>query len=204
MDLIEFAITVILISASGVIAPGPLFVANLSHGIHGGLKTGIKIATGHAIIEFPLIILLGIGVLTGEKIPEFKVIISIIGALALFIFAIIQIKTTLRLKEEKIIKSKNSAIIVGITLSALNPFFIFWWLGIGFKLISDAMMLWAFEGLLILFFFHIWMDFVWLGSTAYFASKSLKIISSKNYKILMIGLSIALIYFGIAFLLDVI
>jgi len=50
---------------------------------------------------------------------------------------------------------------------------------------------------------HIWMDFAWLGTVSFLASKSLKILSNKNYKILMTGLSLMLIYFGITFLVDI-
>ena len=98
--------------------------------------------------------------------------------------------------------SKQGPLITGILLSALNPFFIIWWLTIGFKLISDAMMIWAFAGILIVFVLHIWMDFAWLGVVSFLASKSKKIISNNIYKILMGGLSIMLIYFGITFLIE--
>jgi threonine/homoserine/homoserine lactone efflux protein len=203
-QIIEFGITVILISASGVMTPGPLFAANLSYGFHGGVKSGIKIAIGHTIVELPLIILLGIGVFSLKAFPEFRPTLTIIGATILFIFAAIQIKTTLQMKELKFLNIKHSAIITGITLSALNPFFIIWWLSIGFKLISDAIIIWAFAGILVVFLFHIWMDFVWLGLVAFLSSKSLKILSNRNYKFLMIGLSFVLMYFGILFVLDVI
>jgi threonine/homoserine/homoserine lactone efflux protein len=102
------------------------------------------------------------------------------------------------------IKPKQGPIVTGILLSALNPFFIVWWLTIGFKLISDAMLIWAFAGILIVFIFHIWMDFAWLGITAFLASKSRKIISNRNYKIMILVLSLTLIYFGIMFLMDAI
>jgi len=65
-EFIEFAVLVIIISASGVMMPSPLFVANVSSGIHGGTKTGIKMVVGHTIVEFPLVILLGIGVFSLE------------------------------------------------------------------------------------------------------------------------------------------
>ncbi|PIW32929.1 MAG: lysine transporter LysE [Nitrosopumilales archaeon CG15_BIG_FIL_POST_REV_8_21_14_020_37_12] len=201
--IIDFAIMVIVISASGVMAPGPLFAANLAHGIKGGASSGIKIALGHTIVELPLIILLGIGVLSLDIFPEFKTIISILGAITLFVFAGIQIKTALQNKESKNTYQKHGAIISGITLSALNPFFIIWWLSVGFKLISDAMMIWAFTGIIMVFLLHIWMDFAWLGSIAFFAKKSAKIISNNNYKIIMIVLSISLVYFGITFMKEV-
>ena len=66
-QIFEFAIIVIVISASGVMAPGPLFAANVSYGLREGTKSGIKMAVGHTIVEFPLVILLGIGVFSLEK-----------------------------------------------------------------------------------------------------------------------------------------
>ena len=202
-QIIEFAVTVIIISASGVMAPGPLFAANIAYGLQGGGKAGIKMAVGHTIVELPLVILLGIGVFSFEIFPEFRVLISILGAITLFVFAGIQIKTTLQMKETTF-NLKHNTVLTGITLSALNPFFITWWLSIGFKLISDAMLIWAFIGIVVVFLLHIWMDFVWLYSVACLAAKSSKILSNKNYKILMIGLSAMVIYFGISFITDVI
>ena len=203
-SIIEFAIIVIIISASGVMSPGPLFAANITYGLKQGTKAGIKIAIGHSLVELPLVILLGIGILSLEIFPEFKTIISILGAITLFVFAFIQIKSTLKKNEKSETKLKQGPIITGVLLSALNPFFIIWWLTIGLKLISDAMAIWAFVGILIVFVLHVWMDFVWLGSTAFLISKSKKIISNTNYKIIMLALSAVLIYFGITFLTDVI
>ena len=202
IQIIEFAILVIIISASGVMSPGPLFAANITYGLREGVKSGIKIAIGHSIVELPLVILLGIGVFSLEIFPEFRTIISIFGAITLFVSAGIQIKTILKKNKNISIKPKQGPIVTGILLSALNPFFIVWWLTIGFKLISDAMLIWAFAGILIVFVFHIWMDFAWLGITAFLASKSRKIISNRNYKIMILVLSGTLIYFGIRFLID--
>jgi hypothetical protein len=47
------------------------------------------------------------------------------------------------------------------------------------------------------------MDYVWLFVVAGFASKTKNILSNKNYKILIIGLSALLIYFGIDFILQI-
>jgi len=204
IQFFEFAILVIVISSSGVMAPGPLFAANVSYGLREGVRSGIKMAIVHTIIEFPLVILLGIGVVSLEIFPEFRTVLSIIGAITLFAFAILQIKTVLQKKEHNISKSKQGPLVTGILLSALNPFFIIWWLTIGFKLISDAMLIWAFSGILVVFFLHIWMDFVWLGGVSFLVSKSSQIISNRSYKILMTGLSLMLVYFGITFLTDLI
>lgn len=203
-NILEFALIVTIISASGVMSPGPLFAANITHGLKNGTKAGIKIAIGHSLVEFPLVILLGVGILSMEVFPEFRTIISILGAITLFVFAFLQIKTILNKNKKISTKLKQGPIITGILLSGLNPFFIIWWLTIGLKLISDAMTIWAFAGILVVFVLHIWMDFAWLGATAFLISKSKKIISNTNYKIIVLGLSGILIYFGITFLIDVI
>ena len=37
-------------------SPGPLFAANITYGLREGVKSGIKIAIGHSIVELPLVI----------------------------------------------------------------------------------------------------------------------------------------------------
>jgi threonine/homoserine/homoserine lactone efflux protein len=201
--LAEFAITVILISSSGVLTPGPLFFANVSLSVKGEMKTGIKIALGHTFVELPLIVFLGLGLFSVEFFPEIRAVISISGGVLLFVFAIIQIRTIFQ-KSENRMTSKYSPTISGIMFTALNPFFIIWWITIGFKLISDAILIWAFGGIIVVFLLHIWMDFVWLGAVSYLSSKGSKIISNNSYKILTTILSLGLIYFGIVFIMDVV
>jgi len=201
-QLLGFAIVVIIISASGVLSPGPLFTANIFYGLKGGAKAGLKMAYGHTLVELPLVILLGLGAFSLETIPEFRTYIAIIGALGLFVFAGIQLKQIFKNRLEFIYKPKHGPFLAGILLSALNPFFIIWWLTIGFKLISDSLILWSFWGILIMFLLHIWMDYVWLSSTALVSSRISKILSNRNFKVLVVGLSVVLVYFGITFLID--
>ena len=170
----------------------------------GGASTGLKIAIGHTIVELPLVILLGIGALSLESFPEFRMIITILGAITLFGFAILQITKTFSAREKFLEKPTHGPLITGIVLSALNPFFLMWWLTIGFKLISDAMEAWSLIGILVMFGLHIWLDFAWLGATSFFASKANKILSNRNYKFLMLGLSGMMIYFGITFVTEII
>jgi len=202
-EFLGFALTVVIISISGVMSPGPLFTANIMHGLKEGTQSGLKIAAGHTVIELPLIILLAVGVISLETIPEFKTTIVLLGAIGLFGFAGLQIKNVLTKNMQPGIQVKHGAFLTGILFSALNPFFIIWWFTIGFKLISDSIELWSYWGIGILFGVHIWMDFVWLGFVAFSASKAGNILSNQNYRILMIALSGVLIYFGISFVLEI-
>ena len=202
-EFLGFALTVIIISVSGVMSPGPLFTANIMYGLKEGTQSGLKIAAGHTVIELPLIILLAVGVISLETIPEFKTTIVLLGAIGLFGFAGLQIKNALTKKMQTGIQVKHGAFFTGILFSALNQFFIIWWFTIGFKLISDSIEIWSYWGIGILFGVHIWMDFVWLGFVAFSASKAGNILSNQNYRILMIALSGVLIYFGINFVLEI-
>jgi len=201
VTLVEFAITVITISISGVMAPGPLFAANVAYGLKGGIKTGLKMAYGHTVVELPLVVLVGIGAISLTAMPQFREIISILGALSLFVFAGIQVKSTIK-KPSAVFEGKHGPFLAGIILSGLNPFFLIWWFTIGFKLITDAVILYSLVGIGIMFAFHIWMDYAWLCSVAFLSSKGKKIISNKNYNIFMIAISGILVYFGIVFLLQ--
>jgi len=199
----SFAVMVVIISSSGVMSPGPLFAANIVYGLKEGKISGLKIAMGHTIVELPLIVMLGIGTISLEIFPDYRILITLIGAIGLFGFAGLQIKSILSKNvRTKGTPSKNP-FLAGIFLSALNPFFLIWWLTIGIILIRESIELWGITGILILFLFHIWMDYVWLFAVAAFASKAKNILSNKNYKILIISLSVLLIYFGIDFLLQI-
>ncbi len=57
MDPLKFAITVILLTASHTLAPGPLFFVTITH----GAKSGILFSIAHTIVEFTLVMLLALG-----------------------------------------------------------------------------------------------------------------------------------------------
>ena len=203
-ELLGFILAVIIISVSGVMSPGPLFVANVFYGIKDGASAGLKMSYGHTVVELPLILILGFSALSLETVPQFRIIIAILGAVGLFAFAGLQIKSVFKSKTMLQNQTKLSPFFAGILLSALNPFFIIWWFTIGFKLISDSLVLWPFWGILVLFGLHVWMDYAWLTSTAYLSSRSSKFLSNKNYRFFVVGMSVVLIYFGIIFITDII
>ncbi len=201
LEIFSFLGLVIVISASGVMSPGPLFAANVMYGLREGKISGIKMAIGHTIVEFPLILLLGVGFFSIESIPEIRTIITILGAIGLFGFAILQIRSVTKQEFSLEIKSGQGPFMAGILLSALNPFFIIWWLTIGLVLISESIQNFGIIGIVILFLFHIWMDYAWLFTIAIFSSKAKNYLSKRNFKMIIIGLSVVLIYFGIDFVL---
>jgi threonine/homoserine/homoserine lactone efflux protein len=128
-------------------------------------------------------------------------VISIVGGLAILGFAAIQLaaigKIGKRLDKTKVVRNP---FITGVTLSALNPFFLIWWFTAGLKLISDSLSFGLILGIALVFGFHIWMDFAWLFGSAYLSSKGTSLLNSKYYKILMLILIAVLILFGVNFI----
>ena len=202
MSFLEFGLTVVLVSTSGVLSPGPLFFANLLYGSKYGYKAGLKCSYGHTIVELPLILLLAFGVLSLEVFPSFKPAISIVGGITLVVFAIMQVLSAIRKKNQDVIQTRHSPLLMGIIFSALNPFFIIWWLTIGMKMITDALLLASMFGLAFMFLTHIWMDYAWLTSIAHLARKGVSIIGNKYYSFLLVGLSVVLIYLGANFIVE--
>jgi threonine/homoserine/homoserine lactone efflux protein len=199
----EFGITVIAVSASGVLAPGPLFIANLLYGAKFGTGSGIRMAYGHTIVELALIIILAIGLLTLDAVRKNAVILGLSGGIAILCFAALQIWSIMRKKHASgsiSILGTKSAFPAGIILTALNPFFLIWWFTVGLKLIVDSTIFGFVSGLSLLFMFHIWMDYVWLAGTAYLASKGVSVLKSKYYPLILASLATVLIYYGITFL----
>jgi threonine/homoserine/homoserine lactone efflux protein len=209
MDLLGFGAQIVFTSASGVISPGPLFFANLVYGSKQGIYSGIKMAYGHTIVELPLIIILASGLSAFSSITTSNLVsklISLSGGIVILVFSAVQIVAFLKKKNgEKNIyfntDNKKDPFIIGCILSALNPFFILWWLTAGLKLISDSLELYGFAmGIIVVFSFHIWMDYSWLAVTAHLISRGTSIFRSKYYPILLLALNAALIYYGIYFI----
>jgi threonine/homoserine/homoserine lactone efflux protein len=205
MELAELVIEVVGVSASGVLAPGPLFFANLLYGARQGPKAGLKMAYGHSIVELPLVILLAASIFSSGAILNSHIdTIGVVGGAAILGFAAFQILSLKRMKGNQVppkIAGRNP-FLAGVLLSALNPFFLVWWFTAGLKMLVDSAPFGAIAGALLVFSFHIWMDYAWLIGTAYLSSRGGSMLKSKYYIILMLGLTAALVYFGLDFLIS--
>jgi threonine/homoserine/homoserine lactone efflux protein len=208
MSPIEFSLQVILISTSGVLSPGPLFFINLLYGSRYGSFVGLKIASGHAIVEFPLIIILSYGLYTFSSFNVSDgvfMFIGTIGGIFILLFSILQIHSILRDKKSNqsqgITNTKfniRNPILIGFIFTILNPFFLIWWFTIGSKMISDSLINFGLvEGTSIIFFSHIWMDYFWLWFTSFMINKGKSVIKEKVYRIFVFAISVILGIYGV-------
>src|SRR5437867_9676528 len=127
-----FLATVVVLSLSGVLTPGPLLLVSLLRAAKSGTVAGIECAVGHTIVEFPLVVGLAIG-LASFLSPSFLRIVAIAGGLVLVGFAILQLNQARSETEPSTFDSskkfsRKPAILVGMAMTGLNPFFLLWWL----------------------------------------------------------------------------
>jgi threonine/homoserine/homoserine lactone efflux protein len=212
VNTFEFAVEVIFLSASGVLSPGPLFFANLIYGSRQGFRGGVKMASGHTIVELPIILMLSFGLfhfsMTSVAHNTTLKSIGLLGGITIVVFSMLQIHGVVIREKNNTIPGNhidrdkyslsNKPILGGIIFSLLNPFFLVWWFTVGLKIISDSISLFGIVlGSLAVFIFHIWMDYVWLGGTSFLVQKGISILDVRFYNIFLLGLSILLVIFGL-------
>jgi threonine/homoserine/homoserine lactone efflux protein len=206
MDVLKFGTEVVTLSASGVLAPGPLLFANLACATSHDKWSGIKVACGHAIIELILIIILAAGLFTLGAAREYTNAIGLMGGVAILVFAGLQTATMVDKKEPRYhirpIAGRKGPFLIGLSFTALNPFFIVWWFTVGLKLITDSAEFGVTTGLILLFALHIWMDYAWLALTAYLSSKGSSLLNSQVYRVILWALVVLLVYYGISYIVQ--
>jgi threonine/homoserine/homoserine lactone efflux protein len=204
MDPLNFALTIIILSASGALAPGPLFIVTITHGIKTGTKSGLLFSIAHSIIEFSLVIFLALGLLSVANEPTVRIAVGIAGGLALIVFGVMQIYGILNNSDETETVQGNTRnlFMIGLALTGLNPYFIIWWLTIGANLILLSLEFAGLGGVIFMYICHVWIDYIWLTLLSGFAKRGAKILQFKWYRILIAVFGVALLYFGFLFLID--
>jgi len=159
--------TTVAISLSGVMMPGPVTAGAITKGAEDK-KAGVKIALGHAIIEFPIIALVAFG-LTFIATWSVKATIGVVGGI-LLIYLGIQLFKPIE-EEEK--RFPYPSTVVGVVTSGANPYFFIWWATVGGALISRALE----YGVLFLVIFavvHWSCDLLWYSFLSYSSNKTLE------------------------------
>lgn len=205
MNPLNFAVTVIILSISGALAPGPLFFVTVSHGIKSGTKSGIIFSIAHSLVEFTLVMLLALGLLSVANEPAAMLVVGVAGGGVLIVFGAIQIRGSFSYKAEETKTGQGATrnlFLIGLALTGLNPYFIVWWLTIGVTLIFISLEFAGLAGVVFMFVCHVWVDYAWLILVSALAKRGAKILQFKWYRILMAVFGLVLIYFGFSFLID--
>jgi len=198
--MITFLLTVIIISLSGVLAPGPITAVTIAAGSRRP-HAGALIALGHAVVELPLIFLImaGIGKLLAHE--QTRLVIGSVGGLFLLLMAAQMIRSLLRGDNSTKINMQKNPFLSGIILSIGNPYFLLWWATVGMALATRAWQLGALAfGLFALV--HWLCDLVWLEILSWTSFKGATFWGRSVQKIVLVICSMALLFFGLMFLYD--
>lgn len=197
--LTTLAIQVIAVSASGALSPGPLTIATIALGARGGWRSGILVSLGHTFFELPYLVVLvfAFNVLTGFLRASVS-ILAVVGALVILYFAYLLLRDAYRgvnLNTSNTLISTNP-LIVGFMFTALNPYFLIWWLSIGMTLIAQIQNI-GLTSLVIIYPAHVWLDFAWLSIVAGLSKRGSKALSLRGQRIMLATLGVILIIFAL-------
>jgi len=203
LTITDLVALVVLTTASGALAPGPMFTANLIYGARYGARAGLLLSVGHTVVELPLVLLLGLGLLTLATQPIVESSVGVVGGSALIVFGVTQLKGSLKAEwgsggREGV--HRYGALAAGVIFTIFNPFFIVWWLSVGSKLVVEAILFSSLAGIALMFASHIWIDYLWLTFTAHLAKRGVSVIGSRGYRVVLAAFSLILIYFGYIFI----
>ena len=196
-----FLLQAVIISFSGVMAPGAMTAATIAQGTHRPFA-GTLISIGHAIVEIPLIFLLILGLGYVFELPAVKIAIGLLGGAFLIWMGANMLRQIKSPQAVQPAKFQTSPIITGIMLSATNPWFLLWWATVGLNLALGAKQL----GIIALILFAIvhWIcDFIWLtflSFGSFHAGKHSGHFTRHFQKTILLFCSLALIFFGLKFI----
>ena len=196
--MLVFLIQVVVISLSGVMAPGPITATAIATGARSRWA-GPLIAVGHGIVEFPLMIVIVLGMDKIFKLTHTKIIIGLAGGAFLLLMAFQMLAGAQAVQDPAAKPTKRTPLLAGVVLSAGNPYFLLWWATVGLTLATTAkgLGIWAFA----LFAIVHWLcDLIWLAALSWASFKGSTLLGPRCQQTVLLVCSTALFGFGVYFM----
>jgi threonine/homoserine/homoserine lactone efflux protein len=180
--------------------PGPVTATAITLGTKNR-HAGLLLSLGHVIIEFPLMVLIMMGLDRLLKLTATRIVIGLAGGAVLVIMAVQMFMNLKKIESAEYKPLNNKPILAGIVLSAGNPYFLIWWATVGLALATQAVGfgIWAFG----LFAITHWIvDCIWLELLSWTSFKGSELLKVKFQKIVLTVCAFALVVFGLVFIYD--
>ncbi len=209
-SLAALAAMTVAVSPSGAMSPGPLTASAIVLGGQGrGWRAGLLVALGHTLAELPYVILLCVAFgYVGSVLQGSVGAILVIGA-AVFItyFAVLLIMDALKpnasLSQDRSSSGKQSwvsgglgPVLTGFLLTALNAYFLLWWVSAGLTLIVTASSL-GVVGVAVMYVSHVWLDYAWLGAMGEIGGRGTALMGSRGYRVFLGVMAVTLLFFAL-------
>ena len=191
--------SVVVISFTGVMMPGPMFAVTLAKS-YKSPWAGAQISLGHAVIEVPLILIIYFGFAQFFQDSIVQFVLSVLGGGMILWLGI----SMFRARAEVVRKGKDlpyNAFTAGILTSGFNPFFLLWWATIGSMLIMKFLAFGA-TGLAVFIIVHWLCDLLWLSFVSVLIYRTHALWGRKLQEWVFISCSLLLAGFGVWFMVS--
>jgi len=192
-----FLFSVIVISLSGVMMPGPVFAMTVARSYKSSLA-GPLVALGHGVIEIPLMLLIYFGFASFFKLGAVQVIIGVAGGFILIWMGLSMIRN----RATQLTESEDppySSLVGGVITSTANPYFFLWWATIGSALIMRSIAF-GIIGFVLLMIVHWSCDLIWYSLVSLTVHRTNHLWGSRLHEIIFIVCGLLLLGFGIWFI----
>jgi threonine/homoserine/homoserine lactone efflux protein len=196
---IAFLAQAVLISLSGVMAPGPVTAVTVGKGSRSP-HAGALVAVGHGMVEVPLMVAIFYGLGRLIELPHVKAAIGLVGGLLLLAMGADMLRTMNRAAVTAR-ASERSSLVAGMLLSIGSPYFIVWWATIGAALIIRSVGF-GLAGFLVFALVHWLCDFVWYYFLSALSFKGGQFFGRIFQKVIFGVCGAALLFFAARFITD--
>jgi threonine/homoserine/homoserine lactone efflux protein len=198
-----FLIQAVLISLSGVMGPGPLTVVVIGKGAKSA-RAGVLISLGHGAVEFPLMVLIALGLGPFFQHEVFATTVGLAGgAVLLWMSAglLLSLRRSGSQEAEPERMREASPFMAGMLMTGGNPYFIVWWATVGATLVFRAWSygVWQFVVFAVI---HWSLDLIWYFFLSSAAFKGTKLLGDRFLKGVSLVAGLMLLYFGVRFIAD--
>jgi threonine/homoserine/homoserine lactone efflux protein len=197
--LLPIILSVIVISLSGVMTPGPMFAVTVAKSYRSPWA-GVQISLGHAVVEVPIILLIYFGFSRFFENNIVQIVLSIIGGAMIIWMGI----SMFRARREVVDSGKDLAyggVTAGIIMSISNPFFLLWWATVGITLVMKFVEFGT-VGLPVFIMTHWTCDLIWLSIVSLVIYRTKTLWGKKFQTAIFVVCSLLLLGFGAWFIVS--
>ena len=191
--MLPIVLSLIFISFSGVMMPGPMFAVALAKSYRSPWA-GSLMALGHAVIEVPLILLIYFGFAQFFQNNTVQTVLSMLGGGMIIGLGVAMFRARVGIVRQGKDLPYN-AFIAGILTTGFNPFFLVWWATIGSMLIMKFLSF-GMTGLLVFVIAHWLCDFIWLTLVSNLIYRTHSFWGQKSQEWIFVACSLLLVGFG--------
>ncbi len=195
----SFILTIVGISLSGVMAPGPITAATLAAG-ERIRHAGAWVCVGHILVELPLILLIAAGLGTFLESKAIRAGIGLVGGLLLLLMGLQLLASIRKADAGSATSVERHPLWIGVVLSGANPYFLLWWATVGLTLTSRAMEF-SLLALALFALVHWLCDLGWLEVLSFIGFKGSSL-GNRGQRTISLICSIMLMGFGLKFVWD--